>query len=266
MDAASGLAFLHNRDVLHRDIKADNLLVFVHGDSLTVKLGDFGTALRRGEVPREELNATVGSVCWHAPELAFNKEPHDRSSDVWAFGVTMTEILTHSVPWEDLVSGESDFNLLAVSQGRISPLDQLRPDVLATSDPDSFDAVMRVISQCCEFDKHARPDMKAVLFDLLQLFVSAEEEPTGREEQDLSAIDFTDDVGVLSTTNVDISPDYSPVFDQRKNSQKRISDPTYASSSRRKPPPHALSFSRTSFDQSASVTFSTPKRKLESGG
>jgi len=56
---------LHDRHIIHRDIKSDNILVSEKGE---VKLADFGYAIQL-TMERKNRDSKVGTVCWMAPEL-----------------------------------------------------------------------------------------------------------------------------------------------------------------------------------------------------
>ena len=60
-----GLAYLHERNIIHRDIKSDNLLMSMNGD---IKLADFGYAVQLTQ-EQDARASKVGTVCWMAPEL-----------------------------------------------------------------------------------------------------------------------------------------------------------------------------------------------------
>jgi len=97
---AAALAFLHARGVIHRDIKPNNVLVFLTGDGGTVfKLGGFGSA-RVLELPgdaggRRRLSIGVGTPFFRAPEV--NTEEYDYRADVYSLGVTMAEVAVTSL-------------------------------------------------------------------------------------------------------------------------------------------------------------------------
>lgn len=66
------LVFLHDKKIIHRDIKSDNLLFRRNGD---IKLGDFGTAKTLTE-EESKVNGISGTVCYMSPEL-LSEEPYD---------------------------------------------------------------------------------------------------------------------------------------------------------------------------------------------
>ncbi|KAL6222550.1 hypothetical protein ACLB2K_005942 [Fragaria x ananassa] len=96
----SGLAYLHIKKTIHRDIKGANLLVDSFG---VVKLADFGMAKHlSGHVGNLSLK---GSPYWMAPELMQSEMNKDNSSDlalavdIWSLGCTIIEMFTGKPPW-----------------------------------------------------------------------------------------------------------------------------------------------------------------------
>ena len=94
-----GLAYLHDRSIVHRDVKGANVLVSEQG---VCKLADFGCSkqlhgLRTGSL-EASLNALQGSVPWMAPEV-IKQSGHGRSADIWSVGATIVEMATASHPW-----------------------------------------------------------------------------------------------------------------------------------------------------------------------
>ncbi|KAH9252041.1 hypothetical protein BASA81_010023 [Batrachochytrium salamandrivorans] len=224
MDAASALAFLHNREVVHRDVKSENLLVFCNGNSITVKLGDFGCAVRRRE--QNGQGVVVGSSLWHAPEILAKGTDaravvYTFATDVWAFGTTVCEICTHVPPWEDLLTGESLFQL------NTCPAEQLKPMMSQFANIHVYERIVALVERCCSLlvSSEGRPTMNAVLFDLMQLYVAGDgsDEVTPSPVKAQAVGEENNALYALSNTNVEISPQYSPVF---MDHRKRISDPT----------------------------------------
>ncbi|NVB84752.1 MAG: serine/threonine-protein kinase PknK, partial [Kofleriaceae bacterium] len=93
---AEGLAFLHARGVIHRDVKPSNVIV---GDG-TVKLLDFGLALerRRAEIELARETRVVGTVAYLAPEY-LERLDISPAMDVYALGVLAFELVTGAPPF-----------------------------------------------------------------------------------------------------------------------------------------------------------------------
>jgi fyn-related kinase len=87
---ASGMAYLEAQNYIHRDLAARNVLV---GENHIVKIADFGLARL---IKEDEYEARVGArfpIKWTAPEAA-NYSKFSVKSDVWSFGILLTELVT----------------------------------------------------------------------------------------------------------------------------------------------------------------------------
>jgi serine/threonine-protein kinase len=96
-DVASGLDALHAAGVIHRDIKASNLLI---DDTGRTMLADFGLAKGRAYTVLTRPGQVVGTLDYLAPEL-IRGEPATPASDVYAFGCTVYECVTGKTPFGD---------------------------------------------------------------------------------------------------------------------------------------------------------------------
>uniref|UniRef100_A0A3Q0SG01 non-specific serine/threonine protein kinase n=1 Tax=Amphilophus citrinellus TaxID=61819 RepID=A0A3Q0SG01_AMPCI len=90
--ALLGLVYLHSHNMIHRDVKAGNILLTEPGQ---VKLGDFGSASIVAPA-----NSFVGTPYWMAPEviLAMDEGQYDGKVDVWSLGITCIELAERKPP------------------------------------------------------------------------------------------------------------------------------------------------------------------------
>lgn len=104
----AGLEALHQRGIVHRDIKGANILVDSTGN---IKLSDFGAATSIAtvtlnqsqivEMGESHLKTFAGTPYWMAPEV-IRQNSYGRKCDVWALGCTVLELVTGKPPWSHL--------------------------------------------------------------------------------------------------------------------------------------------------------------------
>ncbi|HQY22136.1 MAG TPA: protein kinase [Gammaproteobacteria bacterium] len=101
IDMVSGLAFLHSKSILHRDIKSLNILL----DDQKAKLTDFGLSKVKNETKsltknHQKSKELVGTLPWIAPEL-FEREQYTYKSDIYSLGITFWELASRKIPYAE---------------------------------------------------------------------------------------------------------------------------------------------------------------------
>ncbi|KAL9026903.1 MAG: hypothetical protein Q9196_004505 [Gyalolechia fulgens] len=94
----AGLAYLHQEGVLHRDLKADNILLDVDG---TCKISDFGISKKSDNIyGNDATNNMQGSVFWMAPEVVRSHgQGYSAKVDIWSLGCVVLEMFAGRRPW-----------------------------------------------------------------------------------------------------------------------------------------------------------------------
>lgn len=94
-----GLAYLHSKNIIHRDLKADNILVEKSG---ICKISDFGIS-KRTDDDQGAFTAMQGTVFWMAPEVIGSQKGKGYNSkvDIWSVGCVVLEMWAGRRPWPD---------------------------------------------------------------------------------------------------------------------------------------------------------------------
>lgn len=150
IDVSKGMSYLHQNNIIHRDLKTANLLMDEHG---VVKVGDFGVA--RVQAQTGVMTAETGTYRWMAPEVIEHK-PYDHKADVFSFGIVLWELLTGEIPYAYLTPLQAAIGV--VQQG-------LRPTIPKNTHP----KLAELLEKCWQQDPTERPDFSEILDILKQL-------------------------------------------------------------------------------------------------
>ncbi|KAL2096109.1 hypothetical protein ACEWY4_008257 [Coilia grayii] len=183
--ALQGLAYLHSHNMIHRDIKAGNILLTEPGQ---VKLADFGSASLVSPA-----NSFVGTPYWMAPEviLAMDEGQYEGKVDIWSLGITCIELAERKPPlfnmnamsalyhiaqnesptlqsseWTDYFRNFVDSCLQKLPQDRPTSEELLKHAFVQRERPESvlMDLIQRTKDAVRELDNLQYRKMKKILF------------------------------------------------------------------------------------------------------
>ncbi len=101
MDMLIGLSYLHQKQIIHRDLKSLNVLL---DDHYRAKLADFGLAKVRSEISSHhsaQSGGAKGTTQWMAPELFARKPEYTTKTDIFSYGIVLWELAAHEYPFKD---------------------------------------------------------------------------------------------------------------------------------------------------------------------
>lgn len=148
-DIVTGLDYLHDSDVLHRDIKNSNVLINNLGQA---KISDFGLAIKLSNANNYKHRQS-GSPRILAPELIAAPYLYSVKSDIYALGILVSELSRREVPYKNLQKKEF---FRCVLQGKRDQIPCNTPQVLAD-----------IIRDCSSQKASDRPSTKIILARLL---------------------------------------------------------------------------------------------------
>ncbi|OTA66475.1 mitogen-activated protein kinase [Hypoxylon sp. EC38] len=143
----NGLSYLHNRDIIHRDIKGANILVDNKG---TIKISDFGISKKleasnilSGANNNKHRPSLQGSVFWMAPEVV-KQTSYTRKADIWSLGCLVVEMMTGTHPFPDCSQLQAIFK---IGGGKAAP----------TIPENASPEAVKFLTQTFEIDHNLRP-------------------------------------------------------------------------------------------------------------
>ncbi|KKK13023.1 hypothetical protein ARAM_001874 [Aspergillus rambellii] len=148
-----GLSYLHHQGILHRDLKADNILLDVDG---TCKISDFGISKKTDNIyGNDSSNSMQGSVFWMAPEVIQSQgQGYSAKVDIWSLGCVVLEMFAGRRPWSKEEAIGAIYKLGSLSQAPPIP-----EDVSMNISP----AALAFMWDCFTVDTYDRPTAETLL-------------------------------------------------------------------------------------------------------
>ncbi|KAF8754448.1 hypothetical protein HU200_011461 [Digitaria exilis] len=162
-DISKGMNYLHQNNIIHRDLKTANLLM---DENKVVKVADFGVA--RVKDQSGVMTAETGTYRWMAPEVIEHK-PYDHKADVFSFAIVLWELLTGKIPYEYLTPLQA---AIGVVQKGIRP----------TIPKDTHPKLVELLQKCWHRDPPERPEFSEILEILQRLPKEVGTDTEGRQK------------------------------------------------------------------------------------
>ena len=151
LQAAKGLKAAHDKNIVHRDIKSENLMINNNGQ---VKIMDFGLAKLKSNTGITRTGTSLGTLSYMSPEQAQGISA-DHRSDIWSLGVVFYEMLTGELPFKSeheagliYVISNDDFTPTSALDRRIPPrIDQIIDRMMRKNRDERYQSLDEFISE-----------------------------------------------------------------------------------------------------------------------
>lgn len=168
LDVCQGMSYLHQKGIIHRDLKSGNLLLDKND---VVKVADFGLA--RFQDGGGDMTAETGTYRWMAPEV-INHQPYDSKADVYSFALVLWELMTSKIP----------YNTMTPLQAAVGVRQGLRPQIPENTHP----RLINLMQRCWEATPTDRPSFEEIIPELEDIQAQAQRTSgeTSQTEEDHS--------------------------------------------------------------------------------
>ncbi|KAA6362416.1 MAG: putative Serine/threonine-protein kinase dst2, partial [Streblomastix strix] len=147
-ECLKGLQFLHKNKVVHRDVKAGNILTTDSGD---IKLADFGVSACL-KMTVDNRRTAIGSPYWMAPEV-IQQERYDQKADIWSLGITAIELVNMRPPLYEINAFRAVFQIP----------NRDPPELTSVNGKPTSKELKEFISQCLQKEPTERADCDELL-------------------------------------------------------------------------------------------------------
>lgn len=139
-----GINYIHSQNVIHRDIKSQNIFLMKNGE---VKIGDFGIAKALSKTKSNAMTI-IGTPYYFSPEI-INGEPYNYKTDIWSLGIVLYELCNLKLPFDSNNIAQLSMKIL---RGNYDPI------------PFRYSKEMHnLIKRMLNVDQNKRPDIKEVM-------------------------------------------------------------------------------------------------------
>ena len=199
-----GIEYIHSKNVIHRDIKSQNIFLTKNG---TIKIGDFGIAKALTKTNSNAMTV-IGTPYYFSPEI-INGEPYNYKTDIWSLGVVLYEMCSLKLPFDSNNIAQLSIKIL---RGNYDPI------------PYKYSKEMHnLIRRMLNVDQNKRPDIKEVIqCPLLQnMNLNKEKNRANKKMKNLSN-NNQKSANINSTaSNFNLKMN-DPFLDQKKRGRKSV--------------------------------------------
>ena len=161
-----GMRYLHSMNIIHRDLKLENILVLSVSESDTrdaiCKISDFGTAretdisntltMTQSKTMSMTMTSNIGTLLYMAPEILSGQSHYSQKADIYSYGIVLCGIWNQQIPYSDeSFENVTEFLTQVVNQGH-------RPSLK----PDCPQPYIQLVSACLQSDPHSRPSFEEI--------------------------------------------------------------------------------------------------------
>ncbi|ODQ59929.1 hypothetical protein WICANDRAFT_83940 [Wickerhamomyces anomalus NRRL Y-366-8] len=154
LQVLKGLSYLHTKGILHRDMKADNILLDLDG---VCKISDFGISKKSNDIYANDAAMSMqGTIFWMAPEVVDSREGYSAKVDIWSLGCVVLEMFAGRRPWSNLEAITAMFKI-----GKAKAAPPIPEDILPSVSMEG----RNFLDSCFAIDASKRPTAQELCND-----------------------------------------------------------------------------------------------------